>query len=458
MFDVSRIIAIDRVPNRLEMAQGIAEAEIIQMRKILMTTFGSYGDLNPYLAMARVLTANGDQVTVATHAEYREQVERIGVRFVPLKPGLDELGTQETWAAKANDSIRGTEFIVRTLIMPYLEDSYHAIKAAAASHDLLISHVLAFATPLVAEELGIPWVSTNLQPAPFFSAYDPPAIGFMTILPRMRFLGPTLMSLFLRLLAMPTHPWTAPVRALRARLGLPPFGKNLLVNGFSPLGTLALFPPAFAAPQPDWPANVKQTGFPLFDEETTSDISPALQSFLDAGPAPVVFTLGTAIIQMETPYFEMAYQAVTKLGLRAVFLVGKNPRRIPPAAMKDPQIHISGYEPFSKLFPRAVAIVHQCGIGTTAQALTSGRPQVLVPFAHDQPDNARRVVAMRIGVSVPRRRLAAHRLESALRTVTTNQDYASNARQFAEGLRKDDFSKQLRDAVDGFVQVPAGTR
>src|SRR5262249_19130938 len=100
-FGASRIVAIDRVPGRLEMAQKIAEVEVIHMRKILMTTFGSYGDLNPYLAMARVLCGSGDQVTIATHAEYQERVERIGVRFVPLKPGLDELGPQETWAAKA---------------------------------------------------------------------------------------------------------------------------------------------------------------------------------------------------------------------------------------------------------------------------------------------------------------------------------------------------------------------
>ena len=93
------------------------------MSRILMTTLGSYGDLHPYLAMARVLKQNGDEVTIATHAEYREAVERIGARFVLIKPGLDDLGPEADWAAKANHTLTGTQFIIRTLILPYLEDS-----------------------------------------------------------------------------------------------------------------------------------------------------------------------------------------------------------------------------------------------------------------------------------------------------------------------------------------------
>ena len=423
------------------------------MSKILMTTVGSYGDLHPYIAMARVLKRHGDEVTIGTHEQYREQVERVGIRFIPIKPGLDELGPQESWAAKANSSIRGTEFIVRTLLMPYLEVGYHTTKAAAAGHDLMISHVLSFATPLVAEELNIPWVSSALQPAPFFSAYDPPALGFATFLPRMKFLGPKFMRWFMRLLAKPTELWTAPIEDFRKNIGLKPFSKNVLIDGYSPLGTLALFPTAFAAAQPDWPANVKQIGFPLFDQETTSGISPELQSFLAAGAPPIVFTLGTAIVRMETSYYEVAYQAVKALGLRAVFLVGGNPRRIPPAATTDPHIHISNYEPFSGLFPFAAAIVHQCGIGTTAQALASGRPQVLVPFAHDQPDNARRVVALGMGCEIPARRLNVTRLISALKAVTERETFAARARDFVAELHVDRFDRLLHEAVSSFLST-----
>ena len=417
------------------------------MSKILLTTFGSYGDLHPYLAMARILKGRGDDVTLATHEEYREYVERIGVRFVPIKPGLEELGPQESWAAKANHSLHGTQFIIRTLILPYLSDGYKTIKETAVGHDLMISHVLTFATPIVAEELGIPWLSCALQPSPFFSAYDPPALGFMTLLPRLKHFGPTVASWVLKLLASPTRRWLKPIDDLRNQVGLPVSPKNVLIDGFSSFGTLALFPSSFAPAQPDWPNRVKQIGFPLFDEETTSDISSELQQFLDAGPPPVIFTLGTAIVKMETNYFEIAYEAIKRLGLRAVFLVGKNPRRIPSATMTDPSVHISNYEPFSKLFPRGAVIVHQCGIGTTGQALASGRPQILVPFAHDQPDNARRLVELGVGISIPACRLNVTRLTIALKTVTENEGFSQRAKNLVSDLQISGFDRRLQDAI-----------
>ena len=417
------------------------------MRKVLLTTFGSYGDLHPYIAIALALKENGDDVTIATHSLYQEQVERLGIRFVTVKPGLDELGPQESWSAKANHTFFGTQFIIRSLIMPYLNDSYETFKAAAAGHDLIISHVLCFAAPVVAEELGIPWVSTVLQPSAFFSAYDPPALGFATFLPKMKFLGPRFMRWFMHTLARPTRTWLAPLDRLRHERGFPPSQQNALIEGFSPHGTLALFSPAFAPPQPDWPKNTIQVGAPFFDEETTSELSPGLEAFLAKGPAPVVFTLGTAIVMMETPYFEIAYRAVTALGLRAVFLVGKSPTRIPQAAQNDPRIHITPYEPFSRLFPRAGVIVHQCGVGTTAQALASGRPQILVPFAHDQPDNARRVVSLGCGLSIPARRLNSPRLIQALKSITENQDFADRAREFVPSMQVEGFSARVLKAL-----------
>lgn len=421
------------------------------MRKILLTTFGSYGDLHPYIAMARILKANGDQVTIATHADYQEQVERIGVRFVPVKPGLMELGPQHEWAKKANHWLRGAEFIIQSIIMPYLEDQYHAIKQAAVGHDLIISHILCFATPMVADELKIPWISTILQPSSFFSAYDPPELGFFNILPKLKFLGPKKLRWVMNTLAKGTDKWLKPVHQFRRKHGFPPEPRNVLVNGFSPYGTLALFSSSFLPPQPDWPTNTKQIGFPFFDEETTSELSPETKAFLDAGPAPVIFTLGTAVVLMETPFYEIAYRVVKDLGLRAVFLVGKNPQRIPAAAMTDSQIHISAYEPFSKLFPHGSVIVHQCGVGTSAQALASGRPQVTVPFAHDQPDNARRIVDLGCGVKLRATWLSLARMKLALMQATNSPSMQERARLFAAELNAEGFDQRLLDAVADFL-------
>ena len=251
----------------------------------------------------------------------------------------------------------------------------------------------------------------------------------------------------LKLLIRPTSSWLTPITELRARVGLPPSSKNALVEGFSPEGTLALFPAAFAAPKPDWPARVHQIGFPLYDVETTSELSPAVQQFLEQGPPPVIFTLGTAIIRMETNYFEVAYEAIKHVGLRGIFLVGKTPRRIPPAAMTDPQICITDYEPFSRLFPKGQVIVHQCGIGTTAQGLASSRPQILVPFAHDQPDNARRLEQFGVGITIPPRRLNSLRLIKALTRVTADAGFATRAGNLVSRLEVAEFDQRLCQGI-----------
>jgi UDP:flavonoid glycosyltransferase YjiC (YdhE family) len=183
--------------------------------------------------------------------------------------------------------------------------------------------------------------------------------------------------------------------------------------------------------------------------ETTSELSPAVQQFLEQGPPPVIFTLGTAIIRMETNYFEVAYEALKHLGLRGVFLVGKTPRRIPPAAMTDPRICITDYEPFSRLFPKGEVIVHQCGIGTTAQGLASGRPQILVPFAHDQPDNARRLEQLGVGTTIPARRLNSLRLIKALTQVTAEAGFATRAGNLASRLEVAEFDQRLCKAISG---------
>ena len=127
--------------------------------------------------------------------------------------------------------------------------------------------------------------------------------------------------------------------------------------------------------------------------------------------------------------------------------MGKNPRRVPSAAMTDPNIHVSNYEPFSKLFPRGAVIVHQCGIGTTGQALASGRPQILVPFAHDQPDNARRLVELGVGISIPARRLNVARLTQALKSVTQDEEFSQRARSLVTELQISGFDRRLQDAI-----------
>jgi UDP:flavonoid glycosyltransferase YjiC (YdhE family) len=181
--------------------------------------------------------------------------------------------------------------------------------------------------------------------------------------------------------------------------------------------TLALFSPVLQQPQRDWPAQTTQTGFLFYDEsESMSQLPVAVERFLDAGEPPLVFTLGSAAVSLAGDFFEQSALAAQRLGKRAVLLLGKNapPRNLPSS------IFPYTYLPYARMFPRAAAVVHQGGIGTTAQALRAGRPMLVMPFAHDQFDNASRVtrlgVARRIARGKYRAASAARELDRLLRT------------------------------------------
>lgn len=415
--------------------------------KILLNTFGSHGDLHPFLGLTRALVALGHQVTLATHAEYESLVRREGASFIAMPPSFADIGPTDEWTERTHHPTKGPEVVIREIVLPYLDAGYEIMKAAVPQHDLVVTHSLSFGAIAAAEKFHVPRLSVVLQPMIFFSAYDPPVLPQAPYLAAFAKFGPGALELLKRLASGPLWKWIEPVQELRRREGLPPYTKLPLMDGqFSKDGTLCLFPEAFASPQADWPPHCAQLGFPFFDEHDTATLSEGTRRFLEEGPPPVVFTLGSSVIMGRSRFFEYALAAMQQIGGRAIFLHGPNPAIVPAEAKNRPEIHLADYEPFSKLFHRAETVVHQCGIGTTAQALRSGRPQVLVPFSHDQPDNAARVARLGCGVVVPSKRLSTRRLQRALLAVR-DKSYTQAARQAAPRFQPGDFQVHLASAL-----------
>jgi len=181
--------------------------------------------------------------------------------------------------------------------------------------------------------------------------------------------------------------------SLRLELGLPPVHR--LFNGWvhSPQLIIGLFPEWFAPPAPDWPPNVVLTGFPLWDEASLRDPPPGLAEFLAAGPPPIVFTAGSAMVQA-AHFFQVSAEVCRISERRALFLT-QYPGQLPTTLPKG-SCHYD-YVPFSAVLPHAAVLVHHGGIGTTAQAIAAGIPQLVVPSTHDQPDNAVRVRRLGVG-------------------------------------------------------------
>jgi rhamnosyltransferase subunit B len=219
--------------------------------------------------------------------------------------------------------------------------------------------------------------------------------------------------------------------------GLPPDRANPL---FDPPRNasrfLALYSEHFAPIPPDRRNRTVATGFPFHDEGGDQDLSPALHAFLAAGEAPVTFTLGSTAVWTAGDFHHVAARAAAELGVRAVLLVGEEPGSV-PAVLPDGVIAVP-YAPHRALFTRSCAIVHQGGIGTTAQALRSGQPSLVVPFSHDQPDNGARVAALGAGLVVPRARLNANTMRRALGRLLGEPSFAAAAARVGGRIRGED--------------------
>jgi UDP:flavonoid glycosyltransferase YjiC (YdhE family) len=425
----------------------------LRKRRIVLTAFGSLGDLHPYVAIALGLKERGHEAVLATSQCYQQKIEALGLGFRAVRPDSDWVADPDVMR-RLMDLRTGTVRAVREMVLPVLRESYADTLAAAERADLLVSHPLTgYATRLVAEMTGIPWASTMITPLGFFSIHDMPVLPPAPFLSRkLRRLGPAFWGPVSWFAKRATRFMARPWYRLRSEIGLPPTGEgNPLEDSHSPSLVLALFSELLAARQPDWPPQTVLTGFPFYDEDGGAGLPPALAGFLDDGPPPIVFTLGMSAATVAGPFYEHSVAAAGRLGRRAILILGKNLRNRPAALPQD--VVAFDYAPFSKLFPRAAAIVHAGGIGTTGLAMLSGRPMLVMPCAHDQPDNAARVTRLGIARMIARQRYSPDRAARELRHLLDNPVYAQRASAVGAAIRQEDGVRAACDALERLLQT-----
>jgi rhamnosyltransferase subunit B len=410
------------------------------LARILFTTFGSYGDLHPYMAIGIELQRRSHTVTIATAAAYESKVVSEGLRFHPVRPDI-KIG-DNAMVEYVMDRKHGTERILRFL-SAHVRESYDDTLAAARQADVVVTHPITFASVLAARQLGVPWISSVLAPISFLSAIDPPVPAQMPGYIKVRALGVGPMRALWQLGKFATRRWIKSVDELQRELGLPDIGHPLFEGSHSPRLVLALFSRHLGNAQLDWPQHTLITGFPFFDKHHEQQTPPELERFLAAGPPPIVFTLGTSAVSAAGHFYRDSLQAAERMGARAVFLTGPMsqglPEKLPTGAIAVP------YAPHSEVFPRAASIVHQGGVGTTAQAMRAGRPMLIVPFAHDQFDNADLVKRKGAAMVLYHARYNATSAEQALRQLPSCKVAAV---RLGEQVRAEDGTKTAADAIE----------
>jgi rhamnosyltransferase subunit B len=419
--------------------------------KIVLSTFGSFGDIHPYIAIALELKARGHSVVIATSEVYREKMDALGIELHLVRPNLPSYDEPDELSRLSLELMKprgGTEKVIE-LLTPNLREVYEDLDAAVATADLLVTHPLPLVGPIVAQKRGLPWVSSVLAPISFFSAYDPPVLAQMPALYHLQRRSVALSRLLYRIASHRLEELMEPVYRLRAELGLPRGAQPLLAGQHSPALVLALFSAVLAKPQPDWPPNTRVTGFAFYDRRDffgETEMQQELEEFLDAGPRPIVFTLGSSAFWVAKDFYRDSIKAAQALGQRALLLIG-HARNLPSESLPE-GVAAFEYAPFGQALPRALAIVHQGGVGTTGQGLRSGRPILVVPHAHDQFDNAARVVRLGCGRMIARPRYNARNATRELEAILGNQDYFTNAAEVARQVQNENGARAAVDAIE----------
>ena len=421
--------------------------------KIVIAAFGSLGDMHPMNALGIELKRRGHTVIFAAMEFYREKIEILGFEFRPMRPHLDP--NDKELARELMDAKSGSELLLKKLILPNLRPMYEDLTAAVRDADLLISTEVVFAAASVAEKTGVKWITTTLAPGTFLSAHDPFVPPTAQWFRHLRFLGSGFHGAMLKFVRRMIDSWFEDYRRFRREIGLSE-NKNPLFDGKSDLLNLAMFSKVLGVPQPDWHSPTLQTGFCFYDGADDLGKMPAgLNEFLDAGEPPIIFTLGSAAVMDARDFFEESGRAALVLGSRAVLLYGifnEAPKITENGGKMEngekAQIAAFDYAPYSQIFPRAACVVHQGGVGTTSQVLRAGVPHLIMPYSHDQPDNAARCERLGVARTISRDKYTAESAAKKLREILSDKSYLKKAANAAAIVNAEHGTQTACDAIE----------
>lgn len=397
------------------------------MSRVVLVPVGSAGDVHPFVGVGVSLRDRGHDVAVVANPHFRPFIERVGLRCVAL-------GTTEDYDAitRHPDLWRPTHGlrVLSAVLERYALQLYRVLEdECRRGATTLVGATLAFPARVAHETLGVPLVTMHLQPANFISVHDMPIVHpwlrRVDLLPM--FARRALRSVLERVSDRILRP-SADV--LSRELGYRRVRRITTDWWHSPQRVVGLFPEWYAAPQPDWPAHTELTGFPRYDDTGPATTVVEADRFLDDGPPPVVFVPGSANRHTQA-FFAAAADACRRRASRGILLT-RYPEQL-PRPLPDGVQHFD-YVPLAQVLPRAAALVHHGGIGTAAQGLATGLPQLVMPMAFDQHDNARRLGGLGVARTIRPRGFRGDNVASALDHLLGSVRVAERCRRWAGRL------------------------
>lgn len=381
--------------------------------KILLASTGTAGNVLPFVGLGKCLRERGHQVILAAGGNCRSMAERENIEFFNIDPPPGALsfdlahrdaGGKEMGKQLLEEGIYQIEHVYR-----WIKEQY------VPGHTVVACPGWLFGGRIAQEHLGIPLASVCLQPMMIRTTDGKPLPRFVS-----RF--------FDRLIDVVVDQALAkPLNKFRATLGLPNVSRVMNRWWFSPQRILGLYPDWFSPVPSEWKEEIVLTGFPYFDTMTDRSNLGEVQAFLDAGSAPLVFSQAS-LVKDAKGYFSTCAEIAKAMNRRAILLTA-HPEHLPRPLPND--VVSFGFVPLSDVLPQAAAFIHHGGVGSIAQALAAGVPQLTVPGFIDQPDNSKRLLKLGVSANLMPKDFSKEKAVPLLSKLISSTSVRENCRKYA---------------------------
>jgi vancomycin aglycone glucosyltransferase len=408
--------------------------------RVLLSTIGSRGDVQPLVALAVQLKALGQEVRLCVPPDFRDWIESLGMPVTPIGPEVRSTGRASPLAALPTPEQR------RRMVEGTVATQFETIAAAAQGCDAIVgATALQIAAPSVAEKMGIPYVFAAYCPAVLPSPHHAP--------PVLAMLGDTpapatadYRELWVQDARRWNDMWGSLLNSRRASLGLAPVTD---VRGHILTDRPWLAADPTLAPWPD-PADqaVFQTAAWILSDERP--LSAELERFLETGAPPVYFGFGST--RAPDDLGGVMIRTARALGRRAIISKGWADLSL---VDNEPDCLAIGEVNVQSLFRRVAAVVHHGGAGTTTAAALAGAPQVVIPQHYDQHYWALRIRHLGIGTAHAPGAPSTDSLTAALERAL-HPDVAARARSIATAVRRDGAHAAAQRVIRGGHETPSG--
>lgn len=412
---------------------------------LVLTTFGTYGDVYPYVTLGLSLQKRGFQVTVISSENFKDVFVEAGLSFISCGSASEYLGVINN--PELSHSISGVKLIAKYVMLDPMRELFQILSTFDPVNTVIISTPFAIGSRLANEKLHFPLINICLQPAAFWSLDRPPILSFF---PLFTYLPKVIKKIFLvlgdKFILNPF--FSSYLNEFRQSLGMHPI-KNIYSNWLmSPQKSIGLFPEWFAHPASDWPKSTQLTGFIKSTRALSQPLSAELQTFINAGDPPVVFTFGTSMVHGDR-FFHHSIESIVQSKRRGI-VVTPFRNQLPPD-LPQQILHVS-YAPFDKLLPYASAIVHHGGIGTLSHALSARIPQLLVPMINDQADNAFWLGRINAGLSLTPKYYSAKNVNQKLNQLLVSDLIKTSCQYYGEKINFEQSIEETCDVIEGAIK------